>query len=93
MRETWDIGGGWQARLEVEELQPRLILYRHRRRVYSVTTAPKMTDEAILGLAQQIAAVYDTAWTAGWEECRRVIIAAAEEQSALVDEEGGGLYD
>lgn len=93
MRDLWDIGGGWKARLEDEELQPRLILYRHRRRVYSVTTAPKMTDEAVLSLAQQIAAVYDTAWTAGWEECRRIIIAAAEEQSALAETEGGGADD
>lgn len=86
MRETWDIGGRWQARLEAEELQPRLILYRHRRRVYSHHRAendrrgrpgPGPADRRRLRHRLD----------------RRVIIAAAEEQSALVDEEGGGLHD
>lgn len=94
MRETWDIGSGWKACREDDELQPVVILYRHRRRVYGFSIAPKMGDEALLDLAQKIAAAYDAAWTAGWEECRRVIIAAAERESALDEDlEGGGPGD
>ena len=83
MEAIYDIGGGWKVRRDEDVMPPEIILYRHGRRVYSLAAAPKMKDEDALTLAQQIAQVYDTAWAAGWEECRRVIIAAAEESKSL----------
>ena len=88
MEAIYDIGGGWKVRRDEDVMPPELILYRHGRRVYSLAAAPKMKDEDALTLAQRIAQVYDTAWAAGWEECRRVIIAAAEEATETL--EGGG---
>lgn len=90
VREAYDIGSGWAVRVCEDTLPPELILYRHGRRVYSCTAAPKMRSEDVITLAQRIAAVYDTAWAAGWEECRRVIIAAAETATEML-EGGGGL--
>ncbi len=85
---TYDLGGGWKVRWYADEMPEMLELFRHTRRVYGTIIPPKMNEEALLDLALSLAQVYDTAWAAGWEECRRVIIAAAEEATETL--EGGG---
>ena len=82
--ETYDIGRGWKLRRDNEMEPGEIILYRHGRRVYHFTEPPKARAEDMITIAQSMAAVYDTAWSAGWEECRQVILQAVESATESV---------